>query len=404
MAVSWGIRFSAIVLLAALSLTLAVLLPGGSSERADAAAAPKVPTQVRFLLRLTDLPPGYRHASSAEFLAAGFRCALIKPSDPRPQLERFLRRAPAGCMMFYGRTFRGPGPGPAPALVGSGVMRLKSVAAAEEGIDLAPQLISHAIGDELPVEAPSPAQVGERTRVFHWTYPAILSEDDEPATFLVWRWGSAAAAIFVTGADPAANDAAALALAQRQQRHLEEPEPFSVADFDDTEVELENPAIDVPIYWLGRDLRARPGLPAMHLLLTSSSPGAVRGPRVGLSYSDSPRSGHSEDLFVNVYSAAQWKRLARRGDPPGTLHCGVTSRPISLPRGSAVAFHGKERLFGRCHENEPDSWVLRARIGRAVVTVETSEGCATCAEPGRGPYNSYKGMRAIARGLELRQP
>ncbi|HZO07471.1 MAG TPA: hypothetical protein VFB52_13865, partial [Solirubrobacterales bacterium] len=224
----WGIRISAIALLAALSLTLAVLLPGGSSERADAAAAPKVPTQARYLLRLTDLPPGYRLAVSAEFLSVGgVRCAPIEPADPRPQLKRFVRRAPRGCMALYGDTFRSPGPGPEPALVGTGVMRLKSVAAAEEGLDLAPQLISHAINDELPAEVPAPAQVGERTRIFHWSYPGLFGE--ELATFLVWRWGGAVAAIFTAGGEAAANDAVALGLAQRQQRHLEEPEPFSPA-------------------------------------------------------------------------------------------------------------------------------------------------------------------------------
>ncbi|HZO05537.1 MAG TPA: hypothetical protein VFB52_04060, partial [Solirubrobacterales bacterium] len=244
---------------------------------------------------------------------------------------------------------------------------------------------------------------GERTRLFHWSYPGLF--DEERATFLVWRQGGAVAAVFAAGGDGAANDATALALAQRQQHHLEEPEPFSPAEFDDTEVPLENPAIEIPIYWLGRDLAARSGLLALHLQNTSSSSPAETGrPRAGTYYEDRPLRARGEGVYVDVYSAAQWKRFKARGHLPGALECGATAHPIELPQGHAVAFHGRARLFRRCdrREPEPTEWVLRARVGGVVVTASTIESCATCAEPGRGPYNSYKGMRAIARGLELR--
>src|SRR5262245_34137217 len=110
MAVSWGIRISAIALLAAVSSALAVLLLGGSSVRADAdAAAQKFPTQARYLLRLTDLPHGYNPTSGTVEFNTPTGCAAVAPSNPQPELARFLQRGPRGCAFLYLRSYRVPG-------------------------------------------------------------------------------------------------------------------------------------------------------------------------------------------------------------------------------------------------------------------------------------------------------
>ena len=91
------------------------------------------------------------------------------------------------------------------------------------------------------------------------------------------------------------------------------------------------------------------------------------------------------------------------GRQPASLRC-ATSHSLKLPKGHAVIYAGFERVrrHSACPDRPPSAHTARIYLPRVVVTVETTQICATCAEPGRGPYNSIKGMVAIARGLELR--
>lgn len=404
---SW--RGAALVVTAYLAGLAAFLAWQASGGGAAAAAASKPPPSdaLELLLRLPDLPLGYEVIDGfPEARVGGLMCERIDPGNPQPKLDDFLtRNKPAGCLALYYRTYRVPGAQPAPLFVGTGAMRLPSVSGAAEGLAVAPLLLSHTLDDELPQAAAPPAVVGDATRLFHWPHARLLGEEEETVTFLVWRSGPVVAAVFVTGGTLAADDAAALQLAQRQQTLIEHPTPVTPSAFDDSEVALENPALKAPVYWLGKTFDPGHGLPPIRLQGSSASTGrSARIPRAGLLYGAHPLHPRHEDLFLDVYSAQQWKRLRAKPQPlPGELFCGASSHRLQVPGARAIALHGKERLLGRCRADEPTSWTVRVRLGGMVITAETSESCQVCAEAGRGPYDSLRGMTAIARGLVLRE-
>jgi hypothetical protein len=404
---SRAVALAGTVCLAGLAALLTWQVAGSAGQTRAATPKPPPTDALELILRLGDLPLGYEVIDGVpDAGVGGLMCDRVDPANAQPKLDDFLtRNKPAGCVSLYYRTYRVPGAGPEPLVAGSGAMRLASAEAAAEGLAVAPQLLSHALDDELPEEVAPPALVGDATRLFHWRHGKLFTDKEETMSFLVWRSGAVDAAIFINGGKAAASDRAAVELAQRQQARIEHPTPVTRSDFDDTEVALENPALEVPVYWLGKTFEPGRGLPPMTLEGSSASTGrSAIIPRVGLLYVDHPLRPRHEDLFVDVYSAQQWKRLrAKPRRLPGSLTCGATVRRLKVPGARALVFHGKEKLLGRCRKSERTSWTVRVRLHGLVVTAETSEICGTCAEAGRGPYDSLRGMAAIARGLVQRE-
>lgn len=355
------------------------------------------------LLRLHDLPLGYRlSGGSPEFTLPG--CGLIEPAKPQPRLAAFLDRfSPAGCSTLYARLFRVPGGEPAPLAVGTGALDAGSVEGAEAGLSVSRELLSHLLGNELPREVPPPETIGDATRLYRWDHGGLFEADEGSSSFLVWRSGSVAASIFVAGGSATANDRAAVELVHIQQGRIEAPTSYTPAEYDDTEVPLEDPALEVPIYWLGRSLAAGRGLPRLRLFDTiSTTRRALSAPRASLFYVDHWSLSPAEGVYLNLWSRKQWQHLRnRRGRPPGSLRC-ATAQRLTIPKGRAVIYAGFERVRGACPDRPPSAHTARIYLPRVVVTAETLQICATCAEPGRGAYNSVKGMAKIARSLELR--
>lgn len=396
----------------AIAVTLAVILALASwSATGNAGAASGAKPGTRFpavdlLLRLGDLPLGYRlldFLPTPEFWAAPLVCDSVAPANQQPRLASFLDRyAPTGCFDVYYRLFHVPGAKPATLSVGSGAMDLGSVEGAEAGMTVAPELLSHLIGDELPEEATPPALIGDATRLFHWHHPSLFKQDEKPsASFLVWRSGNVVAATFSTGGSPGSNDRVVAELAALEQKRIETPTPATVADFDSAEVALENPALEVPVYWLGRPFAPGHGMPKLTLYDSSSTTrGGLHSPRASLLYTDHPSFDNAEAIYLNLWSPRQWKQLrAKGGALPNSLKCG-TSRRIQLPHGHAVIFSGYERWRHKCRGQR--AFTARISLGRVVATMETTHVCATCAEPGIGPYDTFRGMATLARGLERR--
>jgi hypothetical protein len=264
------------------------------------------------------------------------------------------------------------------------------------------ELLSHLLGDELPQEAPLPETVGDASRLYHWDHSDLFETGETPSSFLVWRSGDAVAAIFVSGKDTTANDRAAVELARIQQGRIEAPTPYAPAEQDSTEVALENPGLQVPVYWLGRSFAPGGDFPAMKLVDTSSSTGPA-GVRAGLFYEVHPDAPRSEGLFVDLWSAKQWRSQTRGRPFPSSLRCPSVHKAGRIRAGTAI-LRGFEPYDRRCRDRRRRAWALRVRFGRVVATAETVDLCATCAQAGTGPYDSFKGMAAIARGLELRSP
>ncbi|HEU4393654.1 MAG TPA: hypothetical protein VFR04_08475 [Solirubrobacterales bacterium] len=394
----------AVVLVLALGLVSTRALGGAS-------ASPDRPTQVserpiERLLRLHDLPPGFYllETASTEIQLPSIGCAAIEPADPQPRLARFLRRySPSGCMALYVRMYRAPGQGPDPTLAGSGAIELPSVEAAEMGLAVSRELLSHLFGDEPPQEVQPPETIGDASRLFRWEGQSLFGSDEPPSSVLVWRSGNVVAATFASGYRSPPADQTAVELARLQQKHVEAPTPYTPSELDDAEVGLENPNLDVPVYWLGRRFGGNKSLRPLKLVSTGSSEFSPPGvARVDLVYSDRPSSVPAEMVQIDLWSPDQWRQLeAKRKRLPHSLRC-ATARKLKLPNGRAVIFSGFERASGNCRKHSRRSYTARVRLPGVVVTVETATVCATCAEPGRGAYDSFGGMATVVRGLEPR--
>jgi hypothetical protein len=384
-----------------------------ATTKASAATAQRRFPSLGLLLRLPDLPLGYRllnFGPSPEFMVQPLTCDRVDPANPQSSLASFLERySPSGCYGVYFRLFHVTGTTPASLAVGTGAMDTGSTEAAEAGLGIAPELISHLIGDTMPEEVPPPGRVGDATRLFHWRHPSLFKETERPdSSFLVWRSGSTDAAIFVTGAKSAqANDRAAFELALLQQKRIESPSPVFPSEFDSSEVALEDPRLDVPVYWLGRRFTPGRRLPKLRLYDSASTaaPKALAA-RVNLFYTDHFDLNHAEGVYLDLWSARQWKRLRRRRQPlPGTLRCGGTVRTLELHPGLASIYSGLERTGRGCPARSPrTSYTARIRVGRVVAVAQTTAICAVCASAGTGAYDSRAGMEAIARGLTRRTP
>lgn len=377
---------------------------GGATAEASSPADFDAPAQ-GLVLRLHDLPPGYWATDgSAEFPLPGLGCAAIEPAGPRPRLAAFLQRySPVGCLALYFRLFRTPGTGPAPLAVGTGALEAGSVDGAEAGLAISRELLGHLLGDELPKEVPAPETVGDATRLYRWEPQSLFTSEESPSSFLVWRSGSVVASIFVTGGHAATNDRAALHFARIQQARIETRTPYTPDEADDSEVPLENPALEVPIYWLEDTFTPGRGLPRLRLLNTISTTGRpLSAPRASLFYVDRLNLEHAEGTSLDLWSRKQWRRLGmNRKSLPDSLRC-ASARRTKIPKGRAVVFTGFERVRGPCPNRPPGTHTARIYLPRVVVTVQTTRLCATCFGSGRRSYNSFKGMAAIARSLELR--
>lgn len=391
------------LLLAALACLIGSVAAAGLLNSADAASPGATSRQM--LLRLHDLPPGYIGNLVSAETGSLDQCDYLHPAEPQPMLSAFIDRySPKGCFGIYVRLYRVPGSRPAPPVVGTGALDAGSVEAAEAGLAVAPELISHITEDLVPEEVAPTEIVGDATRLLHWKkVPSLFKPGSSSGSFLAWRSGSVLATVFVDGFRLAADDRIAAELANIQQSRIEHPTPYRAAERDDTEVPLEDPALDIPVFWLGRHFSPEHGLPSLRLLDTASTTlPAARAPRANLLYGDHRNRDHGEAIGINLWSPRQWKRLVRgRGRLPGSLRCATSTR-LKLPRGHALIYRGFEGGRGPCPTRRSGSYEARVYLGRVVITAETMSTCAVCFGAGKGPYDSLAGMKAIVRGLAPR--
>lgn len=403
-------RVRGAVLLAAAVLALAL---GFVSSRAldGASAAPRGESPratpnlgKRLLLRLHDLPLGYRllDFGTPEQPSPFFGCYRIEPAEPRPRLASFLERyEPRGCMAVYYRLFRVPGGGPAPLLVGSAASELGSVEGVEAGLAASRELLGHLFEEELPQEAPPPEVVGDATRLFHWRDAGLVS-DEETVSVVVWRWGGSVGLVLTADERTAASDETALELARRQQKHLESPTPYLPAERDDSEVPLEDPALRVPVYWLGETFEPGHGLPRLRLAESESiAKDDLEDPRVTLLYANRLGSQPAQGLEIDTWTRRQWRERREFRQPPFSLSCRKTRR-LDLRRGYAVLYRGVEPGFACRGPRRPFGHMAAVHVDGIVIVAATRSFCENCGAAANGPYNSFHGMATIARGLERR--
>ncbi len=387
------------LLLGALLLSALLVLAG--------IAAARGPNQTQLILRLSDLPPGYVNASLQEEQDDETYCArLTDPEDTPPRLARFVRRYhPRGCLGAYYSLYTVPGQEFAPPTVGTGVLALESRRAADAGWAVVPVLLGRVLNDRVPREVAAPETIARATRLFHSREKLPRGgESARTASFLVWRSGNTIATVLVVAASFAEGDRIAAELARRQQAHIRHPSRYTGAERFDGDVALDDPALEVPVYWLGLDFKPGHDLPSSrffdgyapepHAPTGESSIGLEEAPGsvLGLRYSD---------FHVDSWSAATWP-LYLEAPVSRVLtawHC-TEARTIALPSGgSATIYGGYRRNYKRCPDKAPTAFTAWAEIGGMHVVVNAPWSPTDIFHT---PYDSFAGMEAIVRGLTLR--
>lgn len=375
------------------SLVAALALQGASAEP----RTPEDPAE-QLVLRLPDLPHGY-FPFSPEGSDFELICGPLDPAEPQPALARFVRRfSPEGCFGIYPRLYRVPGPGPSAQLVGTGALDAGSVAGAEAGFALAPQILGEATEDETPTEVGTEDMIGDATRLFHWLHvPSFFNHSTWTGSFLVWRSGNVVAAVLASANSLTASDLLAEEFARRQQAHIEQPTPYTRAERDTSELGLDDPALKLPVYWFGRTFRPGHGLPVAHLEWGGRAPyfgGGLTGAKLKLQY--------SKALSLSSWTKRGWRRFLAAPDGREVFaeRC-LTSTDVAIAGGRATIYTAHVDGFRPCAARSPRRFFAVVHLGGIVVGVRLSI-CRDCPKPARGSYNSLAGMKAAVRALQLR--
>lgn len=352
----------------------------------------------RLLLRLHDLLPGYVPFDFSEGNGAEFICEDLNPSDPSPELANFVRRfSPQGCLGIYVRVYSVPGVETSGTVVGTGALDAGSDEAAGMGFSLADQLLGKGTENGIPEEVAPTATVGDATRLFHWKRAPKLFRNSRFGSFLVWRSGTVLNAVFASANSLAASDAIVATLAQRQQAHVEDPTPYTRAERNTSEIGLDDPALKLPVYWLGRNFAPGHGLPVARLE-SAGDPHhegeRLAGPKLELQY--------SHNLKLSAWTKSSWKRFAATRPVRKFLTepC-LESTSLSLPDRRATVYAGSFEGFRRCAAHGPKQFFAVVHLGGLVITVNPS-ACDDCSEPARGSFNSLAGMKTVVRSLRFR--
>jgi len=375
----------------ALGLALAlVLLAAPPAEAGGEPSGALLTAGEETVLRLHDLPPGYRIGDDSG-------CGALSPSTegetPGPAGRRYLRWIatywPEGCFYEYEQLFRVPNHGPAPPQVEAETTNTPSEAAAARGFELFTALIERRVWRERETVAVSPGTEGVLIRSRD---QLVAGKTGQPGSFILWRYGSLIAVVSAEGGSPRRNDRAVLRFAQIQQSRLEAPTPYTEEEQDDAEVALDDPTIGFPIYWVGSEFAPGHGVPptALEDAFTRYGPPGIK---TELWY---------EDFDISSWTEASWKRFAASALGPVNLHARCTSEePLALPDGSAMVYATFDRRFRRCPTGKPDRFFAIARLGRMVVGVNLSN-CLKCRPGASGPYGSRQAVVAILRALKMR--
>jgi hypothetical protein len=385
----------AAALLAAVSMVAAAPV-GAATEPSGRLVAGSEET----VLRLHDLPPGYQVSGD---VGCGALIPFGEEGDPEGRLEtRFVRwvgeNRPEGCFYEYERVFEVPGLGPAPPLVEAEPLNTPSEEAAVEGLELYNELLDrgrYGKGREMVTISPT----GVEARLVRSREVLVDGREHQLGSFLVWRHGKLIALLTAAGLDPRRNDEAAIHFARIQQQRLEAPSPYTEAERDDSEVELDDPRLKFPVYWVGNPFEFGGAPPAS----LESAFAVSEGPALKFNLAYSPVKHNGFEL--RGWTRRSWKRFLRSGLAWGVDRprpCTRTTE-VKLERGTAViygVYRGTRRRS--CPRRDPDRHYAIARIGRMVIGVNLGfcRPCAPGAAP--GPYGSLRGLKAIVRALHLR--
>jgi len=343
-----------------LALLLVALAAGCGGDGGDGSVAGEVDLAepASMMVRLSDLPDGFRYGDDRD-------CGEIGTTEGNePELDQFLiATRPRVCFGDFSREWGGE-----PATVQTVLFVFDSEDDARRAWEVRKSLFGNF--GRIPITT----EYGHHDAVT-FDSSGVL----KPGAGEVWRDGHLVVAVYEEGLAPEdggrdfADD-----LAGRQKHRIDSPS--DPTEEDDREIGLEDPAITIPVYWLGRELDPE-GLPKLTLYRGDHvGPGGGPGSDVKIDY-DADGGGVTLDLW----KPEAWQRF--KGTRLGKLN--------QCPRSAAG---GRTEIC----EAEPGHWLAYVYYDEVVVAVNMAY-CDTCgARPPDDRYNSREGMEAVVNGLRRR--
>jgi hypothetical protein len=226
---------------------------------------------------------------------------------------------------------------------------------------------------------------------------------NNPASGVAWRDGKVVAVLVL---EPG-KDKAARALAAKQQERIEHPaEPRPEPPENDPELQLDDPALELPVYWLGRTLDPPGELPPAELELATVG-GSGPGQSVQLWYrvgGDVP-----DTLTLDTWVPEAWERFRRTRlgrlvwDSPCARKEIV---PVAGGRAEIFLGYGAPNPVQRPCPARPHDRVVAHVYYQDVVVAVNMPYCYECArpEPRPSPYTTPEATDEVVRSLRLRTP
>jgi hypothetical protein len=268
---------------------------------------------------------------------------------------------------------------------------------ARRGLGLRDELISFVAG-ESPRDFSDIDGLGDEAIAFR-----NGGYDVPPGAGVIWRNGNMLAVVFAGGIGLGRERApgVAVGLARKQQARIEHPKPPRNTDDDERQLQLDNPELDVPVYWLGTRFDPSGALPALKLYKGRAYPGGGR-PEIGFEV----ELDYERGVRIHLWKPAAWQR-AKHGLPGRLVLADGCTRatPVAIEGGKAVIYAGYAKPSQPpCPERPPDLFFANATLDDVVVRINAPLCFYPCSQRvGKDPYNSAAGMEAVLRGLRLRR-
>jgi hypothetical protein len=330
-----------------LGLLLVVVAAGcGGDSAID--SEPDFSEPAAMTLRLSDLPPGFRYGG-------GRTCGPIGTTEGQePKLDEFLIAShPRTCFDEFSREWGGE-----PASVQAVLFLFDSEADAERAWELRTPLLARFARIFITLPRGSGDEIA-------FDSEGVL----KPGAGEAWRDDRLVVAVYEEGLAGRAGRSFARDLAVRQRSRIESPSDPSGED--ERELGLEDPAIPIPVYWLGREYEP-PGLPKLRLSSGEYARGGGPGNEAKIDY-----EGEGGGVTLELWTPEAWKRFA-------------SSRFGRRCDQHRLSADGVRAELYNCR-GQRDRWLAHVSEPGVVIAVE-----------GSGPYNSRRGLEAAVAGLRRR--
>jgi hypothetical protein len=377
-------------------VTALVLTGCGARGHADSTHATRGDART-YVLTPRDLGRGYRVGDDSG-------CGQFSPEETSEEFTTFvLDTKPTGCTLEINYIWGGPRATVVPRGVTSAVAVFRDESDARRGMELRKELIDFMV----------PASSRNFVELPDFGHDAVSFDDGgydvPPGAGVFWRDGKLLAAVFATGG-VTAEDAprVALKLARMQQERIEHPKPPPPASDDDEELPLDDPQLDAPVYWLGREFKPGGGLPSLHFSDAHTYGGSGGEPTftAELDYgNEDARKTYGVKILVFTPQAFKGFEQSVLGRLVRDTPCSEATE-IKLSNGRAIIWGGFAKpTKPPCPHQPYDRYFAHVFLRGAVVTVNAPFCLYPCLEISGGtadPYNTPRGLEAIARSLRVR--